>query len=265
MGGKSEMNYSKRRIKFPVLYSFMVAILFLGASPLYAQTQMIKVSTDPWEPWVVGNEGEAPSGGIAIEITRELFKRLNLDIEITIYPYQRCLHQMKTGERDLLLMAKKTEEREKYMLFSDVVATDPQLIYYSTERMAGFEWEAWEDLTEYTVGIVQGFNYGEFATAAEKHQIATELVENDTQNTRKLLAGRVDLIILSQSTANYYFEQNPEHRGKFKAASKPVAEDEFHFALSKKGKGSPHLPGINTTLQEMKADGTLSKLLGFSE
>ncbi len=53
-------------------------------------------------------------GILAIGIAEELFKRLKLDIEIMIYPYKRCLKQMETGERDLILVAKKTEERLIY-------------------------------------------------------------------------------------------------------------------------------------------------------
>ena len=232
------------------------------STPLRADSPVIKVSSDPWEPWVLGSEGGAATGGVAVEAAEELFKRLGLETEINIYPYERCLDQMKSGDRDVLLMVKKTPEREQFMLFSDVAAREFQSIYYSPQRMAGFEWNDWDDLKPYTVGIVQGFNYGEFAPAAEKYGIKTESVASDTQNIRKLLAGRVDLVILNRSTANYYMEQNPEARGKLEPASKNISFAEFHFGLSKNGKAATYLSGVNEALRDMKADGTLDRILG---
>lgn len=259
------MHNLKSATEFPTFFIVILTIILIASPPLHADKHVIKVSSDPWEPWVLGSEGQQATGGLAVEVTRELFKRLNLDLEINIYPYERCIRQMKSGERDVLLMVKKTEEREKYMLFSDVAMVDPQLIYYSSEHMDSFGWQTWQDLNKYTVGGVRGFNYGEFDTAAKKYGIGTELVSNDNQNIRKLFAGRVDLIILNRSTANYYMNQHPESRGKLKAAEKSISEAQFHFALSRKGKATPHLSGINMALQNMKSDGTLDKLLEFSE
>lgn len=239
--------------------------LFAGSIQPGAKTHVIKISSDPWRPWVLGNEGELAKGGIAVEIARELFKRIDMEVETKIYPYERCIRQMKTGERDVLLMAKKTKEREKFMVYTDVAARDPQLLYYSTERKKAFEWADWKDLKSYKVGIVRGFNYGGFGQAAEKHQIKTEVVSNDLQNVKKLIAGRIDLIILNKSTATYFMESNPEFKGKYKAASKIIAKGEFHFALSKKGNAAVHLSKINAALNKMKLDGTLDKIIGWNQ
>lgn len=235
------------------------------ATPLRAEGPVMKVSSDPWEPWVLGVEGEAASGGIAVDLAQELFRRIGLKSETMIYPYERCMQQMRSGDRDVLLMVKKTPEREQFMLFSDVAATDPQLIYYATDRMNGFSWNAWEDLKPYTVGGVQGFNYGDFGDAAKAHAIQTEMTVSDTQNIKKLLSGRIDLVLLNRSTANYYMRQNPEQRGKLRAAPKVISDAEFHFGLSKKGQAAPYFGQINAALRDMKADGALDKILGLSE
>lgn len=242
----------------------LFAVCLTVSAPLRAEGPVIKISSDPWEPWVLGAEGEVASGGIAVEAAQELFRRVGLQSETVIYPYERCLHQMRAGERDVLLMVKKTPEREQFMLFSDVAATDPQLIYYATDRMTDFNWNAWEDLKPYTVGGVQGFNYGDFGDAAKAHGISTEMIASDAQNIKKLLNGRIDLIILNRSTANYYMKQNPQHRGKLRAAGNIISDAEFHFGLSKKGQAAGYLAQINAALGEMKADGTLDKILGLN-
>ena len=215
---------------------FLCLLAALAFSPLtlQAQQQVVTISSDPWKPWVMGTEGQAATGGLGVEVAVELFKRLKLPIDIQIYPYQRCLNQMKTGERDVLLMAKKTPEREKYMLYSDVAAVDPQVLIYSVEKMSSFDWKTWEDLKPYSFGIVRGFNYGGFTEAVEKHKIRAEAVSEDVQNIKKLMAGRIDFIIINISTARYYMDQDPEIRKKLRVVTKPVTTAEFHFALSKK-------------------------------
>jgi len=225
-------------------------------------TELIKVSSDPWEPWVLGEEGGVASGGIAVDLSNELFRRLGLSTETKIYPYKRCINQMKSGERDLLLMVKRTPEREIYMLFSDVAATDPQLIYYSTDHYSEFSWKSWEDLKGYTIAGVRGFDYGGFHQAASDLNLNFELAANDTQNIKKLLSGRVDLILLSQSTANFYLKSNPEVAGKLIAAERIVTNAEFHFGISKSGNATLHLDNINKMLSEMKQDGSLYSILG---
>lgn len=247
------------RTKF--LAMCLAVVLGLAWAPLtHADGLRVKVSSDPWEPWVLGPEGGEATGGIGVDIARELFKRIGLDSEIRIYPYERCLRQMQSGERDVLLMAKKTPEREKFMLFSDVAVIDPQRFYYSVAHMDDFQWEDWQDLKPFTVGGVQGFNYGDFTTAAEKLGVTVELVASDAQNIRKLLAGRINLVILNESTANYYMNQNPEFRGKIRAATKNVSAAEFHIALSRNGKAGAYLDAINQALSSMQADGSINRI-----
>jgi len=239
----------------------LLATLLLLSAQLKAAERVIKISSDPWEPWVFGEEGEVATGGWSIDITNELFQRLGIKTDIQVYPYERCIRQMKTGERDMLLMAKKTKERQKYLLYTDVSVNDPQLLYYATNRNNAFEWSDWSDLNKLAIGGVRGFNYGKFHDAAKKHDITLELTENDLQNVKKLLAGRIDLVMLNRSTAQHFLSTHPEFRGRLQAARKPIANAEFYIALSKKGAATDLLPDINRVLLEMKNDRTLNKII----
>ena len=245
----------------PALFCCVFVNLLLSPAQLEAAERVIKISSDPWEPWVFGEEGGSATGGWSIDITKALFQRLGIKTDIKVYPYERCIRQMKDGERDMLLMAKKTKERQQYLLYTDTSVADPQLLYYATDRTSDFQWTAWADLKKMTIGGVRGFNYGEFHHAARMHDIKIELTESDLQNVKKLLAGRIDLVMLSRSTARHFISTYPEFRGKLQAASKPVANAEFYLALSKKGAATDLLPEINRVLLEMKNDRTLNKII----
>lgn len=252
-----------KNINYAILVFVIAAVMAFGA-PLRAENDVVKISSDPWEPWVLGTEGEVASGGIAVDYINEIFKRIGVKSETIIYPYERCLAQMQSGERDLLLMTKKTPEREQYMVYSDVAVTDQQLLYYASDKMDGFEWNEWKDLQPFTIGGVMGFNYGEMENAAKEFGIKTDLTASDNQNIKKLLAGRVDFIILNRSTADYYMKQNPEAKGKLKATTKIISDSQFYFAISKKGNATKYVSQINDKIREMKNDGSANKILGIN-
>ena len=242
---------------------FFVATVLAALLAIFSPTafgEVIKVSSDPWEPWVIGNPGEEAKGGTGVNIAREIARRLNKTFEIRIYPYERCLKQMQSGERDMLLMVKKTPERETYMAFSDVASTDPQLVYYNPEKIKSFEWNTWADFKPYRIGLVRGFDYGEFTKAAKTHPLQIEPVANDNQNIKKLFAGRLDLILVNRSTMLFFLDNNSDFRYELKHASKPVSNASFHIGLARKGKAISLLPEINRVLREMKSDGTLNRL-----
>jgi polar amino acid transport system substrate-binding protein len=240
---------------------FLLVGMFLTATNVRAQQTEIKISSDPWAPWVwLAEDGGAPKG-IGIDLAHEIFSRMDVPFDITVYPYKRCLQQMKTGERDILLLAKKTPDREKFMLYSDVVAIDPQLLYYATQYKEGFEWSEPSDLKGATIGVVLGFDYGQLTQQAKTHDYSLIVSHDDDSNLRVLLAGRMDLLVMNRSTADHLIKNNPELKGKIRAATKPISVAEFHFALSRKGNATHLLPRINETLAYMKSDGSWERIL----
>lgn len=249
------------------LFIFVVGMAFLqGPHDARAeQGTVIKISSDPWEPWIIGAEGHPPTGGMGVDLAKEVFRRVGVPIDITIYPYARCLNQMKTGERDILLLAKKTAERETFMVYSDVAVEEKQLLFYATEHRPIFSWQDWPDLKGLIVGGVRGFNYGDLETNASINGFKVEHVGTELQSLRKLLAGHVDVAAFNASTVNFFLAQHPEWRGKIKSAKKSLTQAKFYFALSKKGKALGHLDAINGALRDMKSDGGLKKILNHGE
>ncbi|MDH5544018.1 MAG: transporter substrate-binding domain-containing protein [Gammaproteobacteria bacterium] len=240
------------------IYSLL--FFMFAHSVCHAESETVRVSADPWVPWTIGKEGEAPGGGWAFDVAKELFQRMAVSAEYAIYPYERCLRQMESGESDVLLMVKKTPEREAYMAYSSISLSDPQLLYYAKDRFKLIDWNQWQDLKDYTVAGVRGFNYGEFNEAAKQHEITFEVTADDILNVKKLLAGRVDLVILNRSTAIYLEDQYPEFRGKISHAVKPIATGEFFIALSKKGRAIKMKDEVDRVLTKMRDDGTLDRI-----
>ncbi len=165
----------------------------------YANDPVVKIVGDPWPPWMQQEKGKEPSG-YAVEIAQELFKRLNLNIDIRIVPFKRGLAKVKYGEADAILMVAKNKERSQYMLFKTPMK-ETFFYLYHTDKLKNFEWQNWQELQPYKIGIVGGFNYGKgWDEARKKYNFKTFEVTQDIQNIGKLLTGRVDLIILEKIT-----------------------------------------------------------------
>lgn len=251
-------------MKHPAWYFvgfLMVLVPLLPASVGHAGERTVLISSDPWEPWVIGADGEKATKGFGVTLAREVFRRVGVLPDIEIFPYARCLQQMKKGTRDVLLLAKKTPERETFMVYSDVAARDPQLLYSVKERAAEFHWETWADLKRLVIGGVRGFNYGALEEHSKPNDYVIKPLVNDRKSVEMLLAGRLDLVALNRSTADYLQKVHPEFEGRIEPVGKVLSDGEFYFALSKKGAAVDLLEGINKALRSMKEDGSWEKIL----
>ena len=247
----------KRAIFMLVCISWLFS---LGISNLYANEPVVKIVGDPWPPWMQQEKGKEPSG-YAVEIAQELFKRLNLNIDIRIVPFKRGLAKIKYGEADAILMVAKNKERSQYMLFKTPMK-ETLFHLYHTEKLKNFKWGNWQDLQPYKIGIVGGFNYGkDWDKARKKYSYKTFEVTKDIQNIGKLLNGRVDLIILEKSNAIALFKDNLKFKNQLRPANKPVFEATTHLGISKKSFLATKINLIHETLQKMKKDGTYARLL----
>lgn len=253
------INAGEKRL-WPMIKGALIVVLIFPVL-VVGEPGHIQITCDPWTPWMEGRQGETPTGGVFIQITEAVFSRLKVDYDITIFPFKRCLRQMKTGERDIMLMVSKTPERETFMAFSDVVLCDPYYLYYSSRRISSFEWEEWEDLKNLRIGVVSGFNYGkEFKAAVHAYQITLDGVTSDLQNIKKLVAGRFDFVILNKTNADAILRQYPEFKRDIKSSGKMLHEAQYMFGFSKESSSVSFIPEINDAIMGLKNDGTMEMI-----
>ena len=240
----------------------LFAILFYSAcaTALAAQDQVVRVAGDPYPPWSVGEAGAKPSGGIAFELTRELFRRMGLDTTEFIYPFKRGLQRIEDGEEDVILMVSYSEERDKFMLFSPPIR-EVRFVFYYPADMGDFDWGKWQDLKQYRIGAVTGYNVGdEWPKAIQTHGLKVEEVKTDIFNMKKMLAGRIDLFLTDHEVMQRTIEDNPEFQGKFKWHPRPVYESVNNLGISRKSFLASRMAEIERTMNEMKKDGTFQQV-----
>jgi len=248
----------------------LVVFVFATYSHAHAGAS-VTMSEDLWPPYTLGKEGYAPTGGIAVELTNEIFKRIYVQVDLKLFPWKLCLKQMKHGKRDGLMLLTKNAERSEYLDYTDVIMEDRDFIWYEPETFnakfkQNFAWKTFEDLKPYIIGQSSGFNYGdEFTTAVKDLNLTVQFATKDVFNFKKLLLNRIDIFICNETSAKSIFNSEPRLKNKFKFAIKPFKIVQFHMAFSKKSSSRGYIPLINKTIAAMKQDGTIDKILGRTQ
>ncbi|MCP4349801.1 MAG: transporter substrate-binding domain-containing protein [Desulfobacterales bacterium] len=236
---------------------FTVAIM-LNTGVFAQQSQTLELISEPWKPWITKDENGQPSG-IFIKISKKIFDKAGIEYRIKYFPWKRCLHRMEKGKSDVLLMLAKSPEREKFMTFTEPVMTDLLLLYYNISKV--IEWNKFEDLKTYKIGLTSGYDYGdEFNKAKERYKYRLDFAYTEKQTIMKLSAKRFDLGLMNKSVTESFLKKNPKV-DNIRAAKKPVRESVYHIAFSKKSELAPLLPKINSIIEEMKSDGVIDQIL----
>ncbi len=240
-------------------------MMILSIPVLANQRQKINVVVEHWPPWEVAIDEHKKNvtKGIAIEILKDLFQRLDIDITLKTAPWKRALAMIKEGKADLIPMIVGGENRQEYMLFTIPIYKEPVVFVYSKKRLKSFEWNSWQDLKPFKIGVTNGYAYGDFNNAIKQYGLKTQGVTSDRQNFEKLKFGRVDIIPMYY--ANYIETiKGHQHLAQFNFAKKSVSESVYYFGISKKSFLASRITDINNTLQKMKDDGSFKRILnGF--
>ena len=79
-----------------IIYLF-ASLLLACLSPL-AQGERLRIVSDDWAPYIYQDNGQPR--GMHYEISREVFKRLGLDVQWIFLPWKRCLAMAEQGLAD---------------------------------------------------------------------------------------------------------------------------------------------------------------------
>ncbi len=233
-------------------------MLNTSAGAFAQQSKALELISEPWKPWITKDENERPSG-IFIRISKKIFNKAGIEYRIKYYPWKRCLKRIEKGESDALLMLVRTPEREKHMIFTEPIMTDSLLLYYNISKV--IEWNRFEDLKIYWIGLTSGYDYGdELKKAKEKYNYKLDYATTEEQTIIKLSKRRVDLAITNKTATECFLKKNPQF-DNIRAAEKPVRESVYYIAFSKKSEFLVHLPKINTVIKEMKSEGAIDQIL----
>ena len=95
-----------------------------------------KICSTVTSPYINGdmNTGEA-KGGIDIEVMDYIFKKLNINYEIKLMPWSKCLFELKEGLYDSALQTSKDPEREKYLIYPENFVWESVFVFHTNKEV----------------------------------------------------------------------------------------------------------------------------------
>ncbi|MCP4118435.1 MAG: amino acid ABC transporter substrate-binding protein [Desulfobacteraceae bacterium] len=241
---------------FLYLSALFVCIFAISAGLCARETNVVKLAAFNYPPFYYEKDNMVQ--GIAVELVDELFSRMNMKLEIKIYPLKRALKNLKTGRHDAIMILIKTPEREQYLSYTSPVVTVRGLIWWAADRKgAGIEFERLEDLTPFRIGVTRGYSYGvEFDNLLKK--MTVEVVNSNASNFKKLLWHRIDAFPCNEIVAKGIFKNNKAFEGKFVHSKKAFIEWVLHMAISKKSGLTDKIDEINSIIDDFKKEGFIN-------
>lgn len=234
--------------------SAAVSLALAALAPL-AAADAVHLATSEYPPYM---SASLPDKGVEIAITVEAFKRAGYAAQISFLPWARLMSESKAGRVDGVAGMWKSAEREQWYVFSNATAPTQLGLYRRADKAISYQ--NLTELKSYTVGTVRGYANPK---AFDDAKLKVDEVVDDETNLRKLLGGRLDLILIDKGVANHLINSKvPEAKGKLAWIEPAVEKQYLHIAISKQAPNyEKKLAAFNQGLALMEKDGTLAKMI----
>jgi polar amino acid transport system substrate-binding protein len=161
---------------------------------------VIHLASVEWAPY---SSADLPAGGLASAVVAAAFSRAGKKLKVDFFPWKRTVMAGTTMSRYAgYFPLWHLDSREKDCYFSAPVAQTRIVLAYL--RDAPVAPTRIEQLRDMRIGVVAGATNGERIDAMiADGQLKVEDGTNDDINVRKLLAGRLQLIVTEQRVLEY--------------------------------------------------------------
>lgn len=231
------------------LIAQLFACLLLSLTSLATSATELSFITIDVAPWASINPDTSEQEGAFVEIIKEVEKRTQKKINITLTPFARVDRELESGAHDCTILVARPDE---LVIKGDIVSYHP--IGFIARK--GIIINSYEDIRPLKLSVTRGASL-----TPEFDQDDSLQKEYDTDyliGLRKVARGRLDAIVGAIPTLQFLAKQEDLQDDLEKPF--PVVEVPLIFQCSKKSSNLAQMPTINSALMKIKADGTLEKI-----
>jgi len=232
-------------------------------STSYAQSLDVKVVTEKWPPHINMDEKGRVYGVIADKVIL-ILEDAKLSYSIDIYPWSRAYKYSLANENVLIFPLFKTKEREALFHFICPLTKKLDLYFVKLSSRVDINITSLLDAKKYTIGLNRNdYGHNFLLKKGFKDDQQLDVNADDLSSLRKLMKGRIDLMIQSKNSILSRLDLLGENIEKITFAYKLKSEGvgDNCIALSK---GTPQLiiDKITTSLEKIN---NLGPLLNINE
>ena len=218
-----------------------------------AQGEIVVAMEGTWAPWTYHDEKDALVG-YDVEVASAIAGKLGVKASFIEGEWDGLFAGLDASRYDIVVNGVDiTEERSRKYAFTTPYAYNKTAVIVSSDRN---DITSFEDLNGKKTANTISSTYAE---VAESYGADVTGVDDLNQTFQLLMTGRIDATLNAEMTYYDYMKAHPDAKIKIAALSK----DATHVAIPvKKGDDSATLvAAINKALEELKADGTIQKIL----
>ncbi|SFC92494.1 substrate-binding periplasmic protein [Pseudoalteromonas denitrificans] len=239
-------------MKITFLFGF-VLLVFSST----ALGQFIYLVSTEFPPYVY--EENERIKGFNVDLIEEIFKRMNVPIEIHLVPWARAVKMIKDGTADGLFPFFKSVNRLKFTDYSDAYTSEDTTLFVL--KNSPIQWNGdLSSLSPYQFGRVRGYNSGpQFEHLLEKGIIEISVATKTSQNIKKLLAKRFDIMVEERHVVRFELKKMGRI-GEIKQLA-IIQKNLSYLGFSKKRKRKATIKAFNKILKQMKSDGSYQRII----
>lgn len=251
--------YSSRHfgVNLAMRLSVFWLLLLAATSPVMAAEEFVFAKAGaPPKSWM---QDGMPTGYV-VEISDAVMRKAGIPAEVRLVPWGHALELAERENRIVTGLAMNAE-RSRVLLYSDPVYDN--IISLVMVRGREFHFTGLSDLRGRAIGMEVGVSYGDdFETA-----IARSTVERDLggeERLRKLMHGTTDAAIFAggKTAVRYFAKRTGIDPSLLVVAPVPVAIDPNYIAIGRsRADGDAIIAKINQAIAELKADGTIARIM----
>ena len=190
--------------------------------------------------------------GFDVDLGNEIGKKLGVKTEYTCTDFNGMVLALSSSKFNIILSAMSiTDTRKKSVDFSDAYVMGGQV---ATIKQGNTKIKNLEDLKGTVVACQLG-STGDTAATAMKGLKEVKRYDKITEALQELSIGRVDAVIMDAQVGGYYIAKKT---GQYEVLKEKVSEEPMGIGFKKQDKELR--VAVQKALDELKADGTLSKL-----
>ena len=220
----------------------------------------VAVHTHAWsEALVVGiSEGYPPyyykqNGkitGVCVEVIDAVAREIGIEVVYKEFPWKRLMLSAEKGEVDAIMPLFKTEEREKYLKFNGLELASETNHFFTTDDSAVSYEGHFEELSQFRIGVVSEYSYGERFDSFEFQNKVITL--SDKHLIEMFMYNRFDVGVGNRYVVHYYADMAGIAQN-VKFLDPPIAREMLYLGFAKKGNHYSLAEKFAENLQAFKA------------
>lgn len=239
-----------------MIKKLLATLILLVCLPAGALAEKLIISTTEWPPVTIMKDGELT--GFATEIVQEVFKRMDIEPEFQIVPWQRAVAYVRDGSAHGIFAPKKTEERLGFLYFCSEPLYMEKLVIIA-RKGSNIKAAGLEDLKDMIFGVVRGYSYGSVFDGYPG--LKKDIADNDRQLLIKLDRSRTDLAAGEEGNFRFLGKEFGGFESRFETVY-ILSEDPNYMAFSKTlgEKGKALAEKFSQIQRQLKQEGMIQKI-----